>query len=335
MAFRIPGRWRGAATGRYMKGAAIALALVALFLVLLGWYWTEEPDPLEIDQLVEREAGGSQVTGVRTTVTLIGVAETLLEKRGGYLSNDVLPPGAWLDNIPNWEFGVLVQVRDFSRAMRDRFSRSQSQSSEDENLALAEPLFNFDSDSWMLPATESEYRKGIRHVRTYLERLTGRDARFYARADNLRFWLSTVESRLGSLSQRLAASVGQRRLDTEVAREMAERHAVDESADEMVKTPWLKIDDVFYEARGTTWALIQFLRAIEEDFASVLEDKNATVSLRQIIRELESTQTALWSPVVLNGGGFGVLANHSLVMASYISRANAAIIDLRDLLSQG
>ncbi len=335
MAFRIPDNWRGATAGRYTKGAAIALALIALFLLLLGWYWTEEPDSLDIDQLVERKADGSQVTGVRTTATLIGVAETLLDKRGGYLSNDVFPPGVWLDNIPNWEFGVLVQVRDFSRAMRDRFSRSQSQSSEDENLSLAEPLFNFDSESWMLPATESEYRKGIRHVRTYLERLTSRDARFYARADNLRFWLSTVESRLGSLSQRLAASVGQRRLDTEVVREMAERDAVDESADEMVKTPWLKIDDVFYEARGTTWALIQFLRAIEEDFASVLEDKNATVSLRQIIRELESTQTALWSPVVLNGSGFGVLANHSLVMASYISRANAAIIDLRDLLSQG
>jgi hypothetical protein len=39
--------------------------------------------------------------------------------------------------------------------------------------------------------------------------------------------------------------------------------------------------------------------------------------------------------MILNGSGFGVLANHSLVMASYISRANAAIIDLRDLLSQG
>ena len=29
------------------------------------------------------------------------------------------------------------------------------------------------------------------------------------------------------------------------------------------------------------------------------------------------------------------MALHSLVMASYISRANAAIIDLRDLLSRG
>ena len=38
--------------------------------------------------------------------------------------------GLYLDNIPNWEFGALVQVRDFARAFREDFSRSQSQSTE-------------------------------------------------------------------------------------------------------------------------------------------------------------------------------------------------------------
>jgi hypothetical protein len=74
---------------------------------------------------------------------------------------------------------------------------------------------------------------------------------------------------------------------------------------------------------------------MERDFGDVLDKKNARVSLQQIIRELEPTQDTLWSPMVLNGDGFGFLANHSLVMASYISRANAAIIDLRALLAQG
>ena len=39
--------------------------------------------------------------------------------------------------------------------------------------------------------------------------------------------------------------------------------------------------------------------------------------------------------MILNGNGFGFEANHSLVMASYIARANAAIADLRALLAQG
>ena len=74
---------------------------------------------------------------------------------------------------------------------------------------------------------------------------------------------------------------------------------------------------------------------MEVDFRDVLDKKNALVSLQQIIRELEPTQDTLWSPIILNGGGLGIVANHSLVMASYISRANAAIIDLRRLLEDG
>ncbi len=92
---------------------------------------------------------------------------------------------------------------------------------------------------------------------------------------------------------------------------------------------------IFYEARGQTYALIHLLRAVEVDFGDVLQKKNALVSLRQIIRELEGTQQAIWSPIILNGKGFGFVTNHSLVMASYISRANAALIDLETLLQQG
>jgi hypothetical protein len=103
----------------------------------------------------------------------------------------------------------------------------------------------------------------------------------------------------------------------------------------MIKTSWWRIDNEFYEARGASWALLHLLKAIEVDFADVLQRKNATVSLQQIIRELESTQQTIWTPMVLNGSGFGMLANHSLVMANYISRANAALIDLTELLAQG
>jgi len=144
-----------------------------------------------------------------------------------------------------------------------------------------------------------------------------------------------VEKRLGSLSQRLSASVGQRRLNTDLAGDPAAASSTQEPTEREIRTPWSEVDDVFFESRGAAWALIQFLRAAEVDFADVLEKKNARVSLQQIIRELESTQATVWSPTILNGSGFGLFANHSLVMASYISRANAALIDLRELLAQG
>ena len=189
-----------------------------------------------------------------------------------------------------------------------------------------------------MPASESEYRQGIKYLKAYRKRLSDADdpqAQFYARADNLRYWLAGVESRLGSLSQRLSASVGRPRLNTDLANDPNARQSTPTVSEQRVKTPWLQIDNVFYESRGTAWALICFLKAVEVDFADVLANKNAAVSLRQIIRELEGTQQSMFSPMVLNGSGFGLLANHSLVMASYITRANAAITDLRDLLSQG
>ena len=102
-----------------------------------------------------------------------------------------------------------------------------------------------------------------------------------------------------------------------------------------VRTSWFEVDNIFFEARGTAWALVHFFRAAEFDFEHVLEDKNANASVRQIIRELEASLQPLHSPVILNGSGFGFFANHSLVMANYLARANAAVINLRELLDQG
>ena len=272
------------------------------------------------------------------TAALITGAQTLLDKRGGYLSNDRLPPGVIMDNVPNWEFGVLTATRDLARALRNDFSRSQTQSVEDRDLQEADPLFSSPNDRWLLPSSESQYRKAIGYMRAYLGRLAAGGeprAQFYARADNLADYLQVVSTRLGSLSQRLSAAAGQVRLDTTLAGDPHAQQTGAAPSAELVRTPWTKIDDNFYEARGYTWALREQLEAIRVDFAPILASKNAAVSLEQIIRELDESQRSLGSPVVLNGRPFGFFANHSLVMANYISRANAAIIDLRELLKRG
>jgi hypothetical protein len=139
---------------------ATVLILVSV-IVILGIFWSIEPNPFSVQENLDEKlelSGREYVTGSATTTALIKVAETLLDKPGGYLSNDVMPPGLYLDNIPNWEFGVLVQVRDLSRSFREAFSRSQSQSTEDPDLIISEPKFHFDNDSWLFPPSESEYR---------------------------------------------------------------------------------------------------------------------------------------------------------------------------------
>ena len=341
MAYFHPENWHG----EDKKPIIISgIAIVVVFLWAVSLYWGQEPDTFNVKMVAEASVKDNPeneskdlVVGYVSTYTLIHIANTLLDKKGGYLSNDVILPSVIMDDIPSWEFGVVKQIRDFAEALRDDISRSQTQSQEDKHLSKAEPQFKISNNSWMLPATESEYKKGIKNLHKYLDNLEKRNgsAMFFSRADNLRDWFKTVEKRLGSLSQRLSASIRQTRVNTDLAGE-AQGESANNTIDQMaLQTPWLEIDNVFYEARGTAWALLHLLRAIEIDFHAILKNKNALVSLRQIIRELESTQTTVWSPLIMNGSEFGLFANHSLVMSSYISRANAMIIDLRSLLAQG
>ncbi|HKK05520.1 MAG TPA: DUF2333 family protein [Gammaproteobacteria bacterium] len=355
------GRWAGAAVGALGRlyhprtwrerglvwTTALAAATLVVVLYIVGIYWSQEPAPFDVRENALAMAGGDQsrvVPGSTTTAALIRVAQTVLDKPGGYLSNDVMPPTSlfgtyqMLDNMPNWEFGAVVMIRDTARVLRNDFSRSQSQSLEDPDLAEAEPHFNFDANSWLFPPTEREYRKGIDHLQRYLARLSDpkeQKTQFYTRADNLNELLAVVGKRLGGLTQRLNASVEELRVNTDLAGDTAAQQSTQTSALIVARTPWMQVDDVYYESRGYVWALLEVLRAVEVDFHGVLKKKNAVASLRQVIRLLEQTQVEPSSPVVLNGAPMGWLANYSKTMVSYMSPANAAIIDLRNLLAEG
>lgn len=323
------------------KWLSIGATLIFVLFWLISVYWSFEPAVFDVREAARVEASAKNeqvVVGYTVSNSLIKVTETLMEKPGGYLSNDIMPPSIFMDNMPSWEFGALEMVRDLALAMRKDFSRSQSQSRENPQLTKAQPDLNMNHLSWLLPSAESMYTDALDQLALYqsdLSDTSAGEAQFYARADNLREWLKQVEKRLGSISQKLSASVGQERLNTDLAGDTAAQQSTPTPKQLVDKTSWWKLDDNFYEAKGASWALIHFLKAVEIDFADVLEKKNAKVSLQQIIRELESTQQTVWSPMILNGSGFGMLANHSLVMANYISRANAALIELTELLNQG
>ena len=304
------------------------LLLISALIFGLVEYWSVEPDRFDV-QKVAMEAAGVKTPkelpiGFAYATAVIEIADTILHKPGGFLANDMFPPGVLMDNMPGWEYGALTALRDGTSALRNHIARAQSQSKEDADLAKAEPMFYFDHRSWQLPSSESEYAKGVEAMEHYRERLPHKDAQFYSRADNLRQYLEILEKRLGSLSNRLSASAGDSR-----------QISVDQGQPVQTRTSWWNIDDIFFEARGYCWVTIHLLRAVEFDFRDILGNKTALVSLQSIIHELEDGQAPFLSPVILNGGGFGLFANYSLTLANYIARANAATIDLRNLLQQG
>jgi hypothetical protein len=322
----------------------ILVLITALVLVFLGEWWSIEPKQFSIQEEAMERAKLTKTTeiplGYTYTNTLAHIAEVLLHKPGGYLTNDVAPPGVLLDNIPSFEYGALVMLRDATSALRNHFTRDQSQSDEDPDLKIAEPYFYYEHDSWALPSTEAEYSKGIDSLHKYMTRLQTyggnvKRAQFYSRADNLWQYTEVVIKRLGNLSTRLSASTAGAELIPGL--EVIEPNVAIRNAKvaPMSQTPWLLIDNVFYEARGSSWALLHILKAIKYDFHDILLDKRAMNTVDIMIKALENALSPILSPMVLNGSGYGLSANYSLSMATYIARANAAALDLRDIMNRG
>jgi len=311
-------------TLRWWRLSGWLLVVLLLLDIILGWYWSREPEAAQ--PVLEASAPPGQAM----PRALVFIASTLLEKPGGYLGNDLMPHRLWLDNMPGWEYGVLQQVRLFTGMLRYELGRPLD-TQEDADLAIAHSQLNFDHQSWAMPSTESEYQRGIQALRRYVQRL-GADDRdssvFNAGADHFDHWLASQQQHLQALSRRLQRSVAQLDRRTRQPGASGERGAalVDE------RTPRLKVDDVFYESRGAVWALLHLLYAARVDFAPLLDEADAAALMTRLLQELEFAQTPVGSPVILNGSGFGILANHSLVLAGYLTRAEVSIRELRALL---
>ena len=248
----------------------ILVLLVLLVLAFLGEWWSVEPKQFSIQEEAMERAKLTKTTdiplGYTYTNTLAHIAEVLLHKSGGYLTNDVAPPGVLLDNIPSFEYGALIMLRDATSALRNHFTRDQSQSDEDPDLKIAEPYFYYEHDSWALPSTEAEYTKGVDALHKYMTRLQNyggnvKRAQFYSRADNLWQYTEVVIKRLGNLSTRLSASTAGAEFIPGL--EVIEPNVAVRNAKvaPLSQTPWLEIDNVFYEARGSSWALLHILKA--------------------------------------------------------------------------
>lgn len=334
------------------------IAIVSLILIILGAWWGGEPEMFDVEEeAVERylevELSNSEVAskledlpdGYVYTNTLAHMAEVLMHKPGGYITNDVAPPGVFLDNIQSWEYGALIMLRDAVTKLRNNFARDMSQSLEDEDLKVAEPYFYYERNSWALPSTEAEYEKGIEALHQYMSRLKapkGKEKRgqFYPRADNLWQYTEVVIKRLGGLSTRLGASTDRHEAIGAIPVDILPTENIDnikkkEKGSLLARTPWLEIDNVFYEARGACWALLHILKSIKYDFRLILLDKRAMRAVDTMIYSMENALTPILSPMILDGNGFGLMANYSLAMANYIARANAAALDLRDIMNRG
>ncbi|HET8730242.1 MAG TPA: DUF2333 family protein [Moraxellaceae bacterium] len=297
----------------------VALCLLLLVWLALGWYWSREPRQFPVTAVGPVEAP----PGLVLVTVEERLARTLVDKPGGFIDNDVMPPGSMMDDMPAWERGVLGEVRDFVAALALPGRLDALASPADPDVADAVSAFNVDPGAWSLPSAESEFRRGADALHRHAERMEEPGGRALAmREVQLDHWLVAVQARLDGLTARLNAAQATSLRGVTVA----------PGTEAVPTTPWNQVDDVFFEARGASWALLHQLKAAEIDFDALLAARHADLDLRAAIHELEATQQPVWSPVILNGAGFGVFANHSLVMANYLGRASARLGEVESQL---
>jgi len=257
--------------------------------------------------------GGSNA--VSMTVSLI---DREINKNSWVANNPWFMPSSYIDNMPNFQNGIVYAASRFVIEMGDQIGRTRGSSQIDEDLNEAVSRIKYSGDIWVwqpsvsiLPQmpSESQYNQAIKHLEGYNQRLANGEAVFDKRADNL---LQTLERISGDLGSSSASIDGHRHngfFDT-------------------------KADDIFYQTKGRMYAYYLILKSLGEDFQDVLEEKNAVkvwdealVSMRKAA-ELRPTVVTAGTPDAM------FIANHLNTIGFYLLRSRTQLKEVSSILAK-
>lgn len=329
---------------------AISLAVFVVLYLPIAWIDTE-PENVTVEEIVadypsnlmrvtkkteltEKEKTNVKV-GYTTADMMVRSLENLLYKNGGYMRNDILPPFSIMDNIPAYEYGYIKIYRLMAKEMYESMSKLDM---DDENLALAAPAVGFTANQWGLPfmaQTETEYEKGLNYFKLYRDSLIDDDrikGQFIPRANDLAEYIKAVKGQLDSQSKRLKASAGISVVNTDYGQNDSNKPQPEQLVQ---KTPFMEIDDNFYEARGAADMTLNSLIALKKDFEHILIDKNAMNEYNQTLNWLLlATSDYNWF-MVMPGKHYGGFPNHSGDLSGDLASTVNSMERLIGLLTDG
>lgn len=277
-------RWRG-------RSFQIGAALLAVVILGFGWLIldpgriAEEDSPPSSEVAVAppqmadgqeaivtpKPIEGDRVVGLAFTDAIISLMETELARPLGWRPNDLTLP-LFTDNVENYQRGVLEVVRRVMLAFNDKLARFGSTYPLNVHLNKAFTGFNFRSDKFWFPSTESVYEDALADLAKYRAGLFTPDeaakgqakSRFFPRADNLVFLIGQIREVLGSTQNLLTKQV----------------------EDDGSAVSFFDVDDYFYRAYGVTRAVLKVLKAAKIDFSEEIGSKSAMPLVDEVIRSL-------------------------------------------------
>jgi len=252
----------------------------------------------------------------------VAIVVTMLEQQTEYWAPNkpFWMPAAALDNMPNYQLGMVYAMSRFAIELGDYLGRVRGSSSMDPNLDQAAGLLKYDGTTWYwgqgnilpMPTAESRYREAAKELTTYNTRVGAGQANYDKRADNLIAFLDRVAADLGSASAALDSRVT-------------------ESDAGYFDT---KADDLFYDIKGRLYAYHMILREIGVDFEAVIAQKQATGIWTNMLSSLR--KAAVMDPLVVANGEPGSLfiPSHLSELGFDLLRARTQIREATDSLQK-
>ena len=306
-------RWR-----RFLRPALLVLLFVVVVYYPLGmWLYhvvDDDPNFSVADSAVP--PNGSRA---------VAMASALIEREvdvHSWVANDPwFKPSAMLDNMPNFQQGIVGALARFAFELTDQIGRSRGSSQADKDLQEAAGLLQTPGNKWIfdlstsvLPASsaEAQYRKARRSLDTYNQRLSRGDAVFDRRSDNLISTLDRMALDLGSSSAVL---------DTHI---QANSHNIVD----------FQADDVFYTIKGQAYGYYLLLRELKQDYANVLRDREAGRIYDQMLISLR--EAAVMRPLIVFNGppDSSFLPSHLAAEGFYLLRARTQLREITSVLAK-
>ncbi|MEJ0063275.1 MAG: DUF2333 family protein [Alphaproteobacteria bacterium] len=154
----------------------------------------------------------------------VAVAAALIDREVNihhWAGNDpFFMPGHWLDNMPNYQQGIIYGLSRFTFQLSDQLGRARGSSQVDPDLDRASGLLKYPGNIWVFdPKTslvptapsEAQYRRAREALLSYNQRLAEGRAVFDPRADNLMTALDSIAADLGSQSAVIEDNLHERR----------------------------------------------------------------------------------------------------------------------------
>lgn len=294
--------------------------LIGVLLVLLLWYpvgmavYTHiDDDPGFEPRPTAYDAGGS-----KAVATAAALVEREIERWAP--NKPFWHPAAALDNMPNYQLGLMYAVSRFAIEMGDQLGRTRGSSAIDKDLDRAAGLLKYDGRIWywgsggLLPVApaQRQYQNAAEALARYNERLANGEATYDRRADNLIALLDRVGADLGASS----AALDKRALETNAG--------------------WFDTiaDDLLFNVKGRLYAYYLLLRDIGTDFDKAIAEKQASKIWQQMLASLRQG-AELYPPIVSNGYEDGLLMpSHLTALGFYLLRARTQLKEVADALSK-